>query len=53
MLQEHRDRAMASGMDDYVAKPYERAAFVELILRCLRHEPPYPPATPRRSATLP
>jgi len=44
---------MASGMDDYVAKPYDRAAFVALVLRCLRHEPASPPATAQRAATLP
>ena len=30
--QEHRDRALAAGMDDYVVKPYTKADFIAVLL---------------------
>ena len=33
--QEHFELARAAGMTDYVAKPYDKKALIELILRTL------------------
>ena len=33
--EEHRNQAIAAGMDDYVVKPYDRATFVDLLKRYL------------------
>ena len=38
--QEQIDEALASGMDDYLVKPYERAAMLAMVARYLQIDGP-------------